>query len=61
MLLPIGDVEYDAVIYALKYTITDLEGLIETGKAKPEYFSDTLKNLKETERYITEFWNADTD
>jgi hypothetical protein len=61
MLLPIGQFEYDAIVYALKYAITDLEEMIETSKAKPEYFSDTLKSMKETEKYITDFWNADRD
>lgn len=54
-----GQFEYDAIIYALKYAIMDLEGMIEDGKAKPEYFSDTVKSMKETERYITDFWHAD--
>ncbi|OQA46515.1 MAG: hypothetical protein BWY47_01704 [Bacteroidetes bacterium ADurb.Bin302] len=61
MLLQISQFEYDAIVYALKYAITDLEGMIETGKAKPEYFRGTVKSMKETEKYITDFWNADKD
>lgn len=61
MFLKIDQAEYDAITYALKYAIIDLEGMIETGKAKPEYFSDTVKSMKETERYITDFWNADDE
>ncbi len=61
MLLQMGQYEYDAIIYALNYAIKDLEWMIETGKAKPEYFSDTVKSMKETEKYITDFWNADRD
>lgn len=56
-----GQYEYDAIIYALNYAINDLEWMIETGKAKPEYFSDKVKSMKETEKYITDFWNADKD
>lgn len=61
MLLQISQFEYDAIVYALKYAIMDLEGMIEAGKAKPEYFGTQLKSMKETEKYITDFWNADKD
>lgn len=61
MLLQMGQYEYDSIIYALTYAIKDLEGMIESGKAKPEYFSDQLKSMKETKRHITDFWNADKD
>lgn len=61
MFLQINQAEYADIIYALRYAIKDLEGMIESGKAKPEYFSDTVKSMKETERYITNLWNADND
>ena len=40
--------------------LSALIGLV-AGKAKPEYFSNTVKSMKETEKYITDFWNADKD
>lgn len=52
MRLQISQFEYNAIVYALKYAIMDLEGMIETGKAKSEYFSDTVKSMKETEKNI---------
>lgn len=61
MLLPIGEFEYSSIITALRYSIASLSEWAESDKATCERVSDTLKNLKETERYITEFWNADTD
>lgn len=61
MLLEISECEYDDIIYALKYAIIDLNGEIEAGKAHSENFRERVKSMKKTEKYITEFWNADRD
>lgn len=61
MLLQIGECEYDDIIYGLRYAIMDLEGFIREGKQHPENFKTIVKSLKSTEKYITDFWNADKE
>ena len=61
MLLQIGDGEYNDIIYGLRYAIMDLEGVIREGKQHPENFKHIVKTLKSTEKYITDFWNADKE
>lgn len=61
MVLQISQREYDDITYALKYAIIDLNGEIEAGKAHSENFRERVKSMKETEKYIMDFWNADKD
>lgn len=59
--LQINQAEYTDITFALDYTIRELEMLILNSKTESKHFNNILASLKETERYITDFWNTDDE